>query len=111
MGCTNLVPILHDDVTFILQPKVPHITIPYIDDVAGCKGLKSQYRMIVRSYETITDNPCIQRFIWEHFENLNHIVQHMKHCGGTFSGPKLFACVLKIIIGDVPGVSSIAMAS
>jgi hypothetical protein len=32
MGWTNLVPIFHDDVTFILQAEIPHITIPYIDD-------------------------------------------------------------------------------
>ena len=34
MGWTNSVPIFHDDVTFILQPKIPEFTIPYIDDVA-----------------------------------------------------------------------------
>ncbi|OBZ73903.1 hypothetical protein A0H81_06079 [Grifola frondosa] len=33
MGWTNAVPIFHDDVTYILQPEIPHITIPYIDDV------------------------------------------------------------------------------
>jgi hypothetical protein len=33
MGWTNSVPIFHDDVTYILQPKIPHLTIPYIDDV------------------------------------------------------------------------------
>ena len=33
MGWTNSVPIFHDDVTCILQPKIPNTTIPYIDDV------------------------------------------------------------------------------
>ena len=33
MGWTNSVPIFHDDVTYILQPEVPHLTISYIDDV------------------------------------------------------------------------------
>jgi hypothetical protein len=33
MGWTNSVPIFHDDVTYILQPEIPHTTIPYIDDV------------------------------------------------------------------------------
>ncbi|THH20453.1 hypothetical protein EW146_g901 [Bondarzewia mesenterica] len=33
MGWTNSVPIFHDDVTFILQPEILDITIPYIDDV------------------------------------------------------------------------------
>ena len=33
MGWTNSVPIFYDDVTCILQPKIPDTTIPYIDDV------------------------------------------------------------------------------
>jgi hypothetical protein len=33
MGWTNSVPIFHDDVTFILQAEIAHVTIPYIDDV------------------------------------------------------------------------------
>jgi hypothetical protein len=58
MGWTNSVPILHDNVTYILQPKIPHITIPYIDDTP-VKGPKSEYHTIGRSYETIPDNPTI----------------------------------------------------
>ena len=33
MGWTNSVPIFHGDVTYILQPEIPHVTQPYIDDV------------------------------------------------------------------------------
>ena len=33
MGWTNSVPIFHDDVTWILQAEIPHVTIPYVDDV------------------------------------------------------------------------------
>ena len=36
MGWTNSVPIFHDDVTHILQPEIPHTTVPYIDDVPLC---------------------------------------------------------------------------
>jgi hypothetical protein len=97
MGWTNSVPILHDDVTYILQPEIPHITIPYINDTP-VKGPKSEYCTIGGSYETIPDNPAIRRFVWEHFENLNRVVQCMKYCGGTFSGPKLFLCVPEIIV-------------
>jgi hypothetical protein len=97
MGWTNSVPILHDDVTYILQPEIPHITIPYIDNTP-VKGPKSEYRTIGGSYKTIPDNPAIQHFVWEHFENLNRVVQRMKHCGRTFLGPKLFLCVPEIIV-------------
>jgi hypothetical protein len=58
MGWTNSVPILHNDVTYILQPEIPHITIPYIDDTP-IKGPKSQYRKLGSSYETIPQNTAI----------------------------------------------------
>jgi hypothetical protein len=43
MGWTNSVPIFHNDVTFILQAEIPHITIPYIDNVP-IKGLMTMYQ-------------------------------------------------------------------
>jgi len=52
MGWTNSVPIFHDDITYILQPEIPHLTIPYIDDVP-VKGPKSRYIREDGSYETI----------------------------------------------------------
>jgi hypothetical protein len=97
MGWTNSVPIFHDDVTFILQAEIPHITIPYIDDVP-IKGLMTMYQNVDDSYKTIPENPGIHWFVWEHFENLNRVVQRMKYCGGTFSGPKLYLCVPEIFV-------------
>ena len=44
MGWTNSVPIMHDNVSYILQPEIPHVTIPYIDDVP-IKGPKSRYQI------------------------------------------------------------------
>jgi len=103
MGWTNSVPIFQDDVTYILQPEIPDWTIPYIDDVA-VKGPASRYQRADGSYETIADNPGIRRFVWEHFQNLNRIVQRMKYCGGTFSGIKLALCVEEItVVGHVCG--------
>jgi hypothetical protein len=97
MGWTNSVPIFHDDVTFILQAEIPHVTIPYIDDVP-IKGLMTMYQKVDNSYKTIPENPGICRFVWEHFENLNRVVQRMKYCGGTFPGPKLYLCVPDIVV-------------
>ncbi len=96
MGWTNSVPIFHDDVTFILQPKIPQYTIPYIDDVP-VRGPETHYE-IGDTYETIPENSGIQRFVWEHFSNLNRIVQCMKYCGGTFSGKKVYLCCPEIIV-------------
>jgi hypothetical protein len=97
MGWTNSVPIFHDDVTFILQEEIPHITVPYIDDVP-LKGPKSQYRDKNGNYETIPENSGIRRFVWEHFQNLNRVIQRMKYCGGTFSGYKAFLCTREITV-------------
>ena len=58
MGWTNSVPIMHDDVTHILQPEIPHITIHYIDDVP-IKGPKSHYQLRGGAYKTIPENPAI----------------------------------------------------
>ncbi|KAI0351161.1 hypothetical protein OH77DRAFT_1568731 [Trametes cingulata] len=69
MGWTNSVPIFHDDVTFILQPEIPEYTRPFIDDNCG-----------------------IRRFVWEHLQNVNRIVQRVKYSGGTFSGTKSILC-------------------
>ena len=55
MGWSNSVPIFHDDVTFILKDEIPHVTAPYIDDVA-VKGPESDYRRPDGSYETIPEN-------------------------------------------------------
>jgi hypothetical protein len=97
MGWTNSVPIFHDDVTYILQPEIPEYTIPFIDDVP-VKGPASRYQKEDGSYETIPGNPGIRRFVWEHFENMNRIVQRMKYCGGTFSGHKTTLCAEEITV-------------
>jgi hypothetical protein len=97
MGWMNSVPIFHDNVTFILQAEIPHITIPYIDNVP-IKGPTTIYQKVNDSYQTIPENPGIHQFVWEYFENLNRVVQRMKYCGGTFSGPKLYLCMPEIFV-------------
>jgi hypothetical protein len=51
---TGSVPVFHDDVTYILQPEIPHLTIPYIDDVP-VKGPISRYLGEDGKYETIEE--------------------------------------------------------
>ena len=97
MGWTNSVPIFHDDVTHILQPEIPDTTIPFIDDVP-IRGPATRYETPDGSYETHPDNPGIRRFVWEHFQGANRVVQCMKYCGGTFSGHKATLCAPEIIV-------------
>jgi hypothetical protein len=97
MGWTNSVPVFHDDVTFILQPEIPDVTIPFIDDVP-IRGPASRYQGEDGTYETIPENSGIRRFVWEHFQNVNRVVQRMKYCGGTYSGPKTTLCADEITV-------------
>ena len=95
MGWTNSVPIFHDDVTYNLQLEIPETTVPYINDVLIC-GPAMQYPLPDRSEEQIPENPGIRCFVWEHFQGLNHIIQCVKYCGGTFSGFKSVLCMEEI---------------
>lgn len=94
MGWTNSVPIFHEDVTAILKLEIPEFTSPYIDDVP-IRGPSTRYE-IEGGYETIPENPGIRRFVWEHLNNANRILQRMKYCGGTFSGKKTVMCAASI---------------
>src|SRR5271168_4644182 len=62
------------------------------------KDLLSRYIQENGEPETIPDNPGIRRFVWEHFQDLNCIVQRMKYSGGTFSGYKSFLCRSEITV-------------
>ena len=97
MGYTNAMQIFHGDITFILQEEIPHIMIPFIDDIPA-KGLVTRYQKKNGDYETIPENPGIQQFVWEHLQNVNRIIQRIKHAGGTFSGLKSSTCVESAII-------------
>jgi hypothetical protein len=118
MGWTNSVPIFHDDVTFILQPEIPEVTVPFIDDVP-IKGPKSRYMKEDGTYEVLGENPGIRKFVWEHFQNLNRVVQRMKYCWGTFSGPNTVLCAEEITVvghrctidGRMPEVDRVGVIS
>ena len=103
MGWTNSVPIFHDDVTEILKPEIPHVTMPYIDDVP-IKGPATRYEQEDGTYETIVENDGIRCFVWEHIQNINRVLQRMKYCEGTFSGKKTLVCASEIeVLGHMCG--------
>ena len=97
MGHTNSVQVMQGDIDFALQDEIPAFTIPFVDDVP-VKGPTSRYERPDGTYETIPENPGIRRFVWEHFNNVNRIIQRVKYIGGTFSGKKIEVCVPSILL-------------
>jgi hypothetical protein len=97
MEWSNLVPIFHGNITYTLQDEIPDVTIPFLDD-APIKGPLTHYEFPNSSYETHPDNTGIRRFVWEHFQSLNRIIQRIKYVGCTWSGPKAFLCVPETLV-------------
>jgi hypothetical protein len=97
MGYTNAMQIMHGDVTHVLQDEIPHVTAPFVDDVP-VKGPETRYELRDGGYETIPGNPGIRRFVWEHMENMNRVLQLMKAYGGTFNGKKLVVCAPETLV-------------
>jgi hypothetical protein len=88
---------MHGDSNYILKDEIPHITIPFVDDI-NVKGPPNRYERPDGTFETIPDNPGIRRFVWEHFNDVNRILQRYRYIGGTFNGKKLFICQPSVII-------------
>lgn len=84
-------------VTFILQPKIPHTTIPYINNVP-VQGPALQYIQQDGTHKMHINNPDIQKFVWVHFQGFNRVVQRMKYSGGTFLGYKVILCTEEIMV-------------
>jgi hypothetical protein len=97
MGWSNSAPIFHGNITYTLQDEIPDVTIPFLDN-APIKGLLMRYELPNGLYKTHPNNPGIRHFVWEHFQSVNHIVQHIKYVGCTWSGPKAFLCIPETLV-------------
>ncbi|KAJ2930445.1 hypothetical protein H1R20_g6649, partial [Candolleomyces eurysporus] len=97
MVYTNSQQVQHGNLTFLLQDEIPHVTLPFINDVP-VKGPPTRYELPGGGYETIPENPGIQQFVWEHMNNVLRVVWRVHKAGGTFSGPKAHICVLEAVI-------------
>src|SRR5260370_24814342 len=95
-GFTNAVTIFHGDVTFLLEPEMPNIAKPFLNDTAiHCPT--SCYETLEGGYKTIPDNYSIQCFIWEHLNNLHTVTHCLSHASATLQHPKLFLPASKLI--------------
>ena len=60
--------------------------MPFINDVP-VKSVKTHYELLDGSYETISENPDIRRFVWEHLMVVNQILQRLQNVSATVSAP------------------------
>jgi len=97
MGYTNSMQIQHGDLTFLLQDEIPDTAVPFVGDVP-VKGPPTHYKTGLNSFETIPENPGICRFVWEHLQNINRILQCIRHAGGTFSAAKSHICIPSAVV-------------
>ena len=96
-GSTNAVAIFHGDVTFILEPEIPNIAKPFLDDTV-VMGPRSRYETLGGGYETIPNNTGIRRFIWEHLNDVHRVMHRLGHAGSTISAKKIFLAVPEVIV-------------
>ncbi|KAI6017277.1 hypothetical protein PISMIDRAFT_100977 [Pisolithus microcarpus 441] len=93
--------------------------MPFINDIP-VKGLRillslQHYPKENGTYEMIEGNPGIQRFIWEHLENSNRVLQRIKYVSGTVSAKKFVVAAPSIVVvghkvsfeGQVPDESKV----
>jgi len=97
MGYTNSMQIQHGDLTFLLQDEIPDVAVPFVNDVP-VKGPPTRYEIGPNLFETLPENPSIRCFTWEHFQNVNRILQRVQHAGSTFSAAKSHICVPSAVV-------------
>ncbi len=96
-GWTNSVAIFHEDVTFILEPEIPHVAWPFVDD-CSIKGPASHFETEDGGYETIPENSGIRTFIWQHLNDIHRILHQLGCAGATVSAKKLFVAMPEVVI-------------
>ncbi|GBG61430.1 hypothetical protein CBR_g21775 [Chara braunii] len=83
-GWTNAVAMVQRHMMRAMQPVSPHITQPYIDDLA-VKGSK------VKDEQEVM--PGIKRFVWDHVQDLCQVLDLLQEHNLTASGPKSKHCM------------------
>ncbi|TDL26452.1 hypothetical protein BD410DRAFT_701303, partial [Rickenella mellea] len=88
-------------ITFILQPEIPHVTIPFYDDIP-LKGPATRYELPDGTFEVLAENPGVRRFVYEHLVDLNRVLHRVGHSGATINVYKLQICVTEVnIVGTI----------
>jgi hypothetical protein len=114
-GWTGAVMIFHGDILFILEPEILDTAMPFVDDTS-IKGPATCYKTEDGGYETIPANLQIRHFIWEHLNDIHHILHHFLCTGATVSAKKITIAIPEVTIlghkcnyeGRIPDNSKIA---
>ncbi|GBG82529.1 hypothetical protein CBR_g34905 [Chara braunii] len=88
-GWTNAVAMVQRHMIKAMQTVSPHITQPYIDDLA-VKGPKER-----EEDEVIPD---VRRFVWKHIKDLDRVLSLLEEYNLTASGPKSNHCMREATI-------------
>src|SRR5882724_8683312 len=123
MGATNSVQILQGDISFIIQEEMSDIAATFMDNM-NVKGPPTHYKTdssVWYASTTFTDLPPQSSLVpcalssdgnhfevipentgtfwsaWEHLNDINHVIQHVKKVGGMFSGWKMDICVPEVV--------------
>ena len=131
MGATNSVQILQGDISFIIQDEMPNIAAAFMDNInvrgpPTCYETNSSGWYIPTEFtdpppqlspaphttissdglhfEVIPENVGICQFVWEHCNDVNQVLQHIKKASGTFSVGKWISVSwkLSLLIISIP---------
>ena len=125
MGAMNSVQNLQGDIPFIIQEEMPNIAAAFMDNV-NVRGPPTCYEtdssgwyvstaftftdsspqsapvpctlgLDSQPFEVIPKNTGIHWFAWEHLNDINCVLQHVKKAGGTVLGWKMDICILEVV--------------
>ena len=120
MGATNSVQILQGKISFIIQEEMPDIAATFMDNV-NVRGPPTCYETNSagwyistafadptpvnscalnsddQHFEVILKNTGIHWFIWEHLNNVNWALKHVKKSRWTFLGWKMDICLPEVV--------------
>ena len=87
-GWTDSPTVFQNNVALVLQCKID-ISSNFQDDI-NVLGPCTRCELPDGTYETISVNSGIHRFVWEHCNDVNCILHHLGHAGATVLAKKLF---------------------
>jgi hypothetical protein len=96
-GFTNSPAEFQKCMTIVLQDEIPHTANIFVDDLP-IKGPVTQYLDENGNPETLSENPGIRKFIWEHATAVHRVMHRVNCSGATFAANKAQICLPDVLI-------------